>query len=182
MNNSSIFFSGLPALAVLMIAAISCAPAPDSPEPPPAGGETAPPQTTPAVRKVKPPRVVFPDGSAVILELAITPDELAQGLMFRPSLAEDRGMLLVFNEERFPNIWMMNTLVALDIIYLDQQGVVVDVITDAQPCPAEPCPRFTPKKAARAVLEVAAGVAAQHGVVEGVRLTIKRVPDFPTVE
>ena len=114
--------------------------------------------------------------------MAVLLDELAQGLMFRPSLPDDCGMLLLFSEERLPNIWMMNTLVALDIIYLDQLGVVVDVITDAQPCPAEPCPRFTPKKAASAVLEVPAGVAQRHGVVEGVQLTFERIPDFPTDE
>jgi len=182
MKNKPLYSMSSLVLAALMTATVSCAPVPDSLEPPPTEGETTPSQSAIDVPKVKPPRAVLPDGFGVILELAITPDELAQGLMYRPSLAVNRGMLLVFNEERFPNIWMMNTLVALDIIYLDQQGVVVDVITDAQPCPAEPCPRFTPRKAARAVLEVPAGIASQHGVVEGVQLTIKRVPDFPTDE
>ena len=86
--------------------------------------------------------------------------------MFRPKLADDRGMLLIFTEERLPNIWMMNTLVALDIVYLDSKGNVVDVITDAQPCPGEPCPRFTPKLPAKAVLEIPAGSATLHGVSE----------------
>jgi uncharacterized membrane protein (UPF0127 family) len=126
--------------------------------------------------------VTLPDGFDVILELAITPDELSQGLMFRPRLPEDRGMLLVFADERYPNIWMMNTLVALDLVYLDASGTVVDVVADAQPCPAEPCPRFTPKRAAKAVLEIPAGGAVRHGIVEGVTLSFERVPGFPAGE
>ena len=135
-----------------------------------------------ALEPVELPQVVLPDGFEVTLELAITPDELAQGLMFRPSLAADRGMLLIFAEERLPSIWMMNTLVALDIVYLDHRGVVVDVIPDAQPCPAEPCPRYVPKAAAQAVLEIPAGSASVHGVTAGAPLAFSRVPGFPTTE
>lgn len=128
------------------------------------------------------PTVIFPDGTSATLELAITPDELAQGLMFRPKLPDDRGMLLIFSEERLPNIWMMNTLVALDIIYLDRTGTVVDVVTDAQPCPGEPCPRFTPKLPAQAVLEIPAGGATQHSIGEGTVLEFANVPGFPAPE
>ena len=131
---------------------------------------------------VHPPQVVLPDGFQVTLELAITPDELAQGLMFRPKLATDRGMLLIFAEERLPNIWMMNTLVALDLVYLDHTGTVVDIVTDAQPCPGEPCPRFIPKKPARAVLEVPAGTVGQHDVRVGATLDFSEVPGFPAEE
>lgn len=128
---------------------------------------------------VAPPQVVLPDRFRVTLELAITPEELSQGLMFRPSLPADRGMLLIFAEERLPNIWMMNTLVALDLVYLDRAGVVADVITDAQPCPEEPCPRFTPKRPAQAVLEIPAGSAVKHAIEEGVALEFTGVPDYP---
>ena len=124
------------------------------------------------------PKVLLPDGFEVTLELAITPEELAQGLMFRPKLADDRGMLLIFAEERLPSIWMMNTLVALDLVYLDSKGNVVDVITDAQPCPGEPCPRFTPKLPAKAVLEIPAGSATLHGVSAGDRLEFVRVAEI----
>jgi len=125
-------------------------------------------------------RVLLPDGFEVTLELAITPEELAQGLMFRPKLPRDRGMLLIFAEERLPSIWMMNTLVALDLVYLDSTGTVVDVVIDAQPCPGEPCPRFTPKQAAKAVLEIPAGAATLHNVTEGAKLAFERVPEFPS--
>ena len=128
------------------------------------------------------PQVVLPDGFEVRLELAVTPDELAQGLMFRPHLPADRGMLLIFAEERLPNIWMMNTLVALDLVYLDSAGRVVDIVTDAQPCPGEPCPRFTPKHAARAVLEVPAGSVGRHQIAENAVLEFANISEFPVAD
>lgn len=143
---------------------------------------TAPSSAQPVAgaQPVAMPHAVLADGYQVTLELAMTPEELAQGLMFRPRLPEDRGMLLIFNEERLPSIWMMNTLVPLDLVYLDSTGTVVDVIADAQPCPGEPCPRFTPKLPAKAVLEVPAGTATEHGISEGQTLGFSRVPEFPS--
>lgn len=174
----SIRISPLVSPLLLMLTLVSCSPTPkaDSVSIP---ATTIDAEPSVPVAPVNQPAAVLPDGFTVTLELAITPDELAQGLMYRPKLAEDRGMLLLFSEERFPNIWMMNTLVALDIIYLDDSGIVVDVITDAQPCPGEPCPRFAPKQAARAVLEVPAGGATRHGIVKGTELSFADVPDFP---
>jgi uncharacterized membrane protein (UPF0127 family) len=159
-----------------------------------AGGCTRPPETvTESTQPASPPsspaaisppvempNAVLSDGFEVTLELAMTPEELAQGLMFRPKLPDDRGMLLIFNEERLPSIWMMNTLVPLDLVYLDATGTVVDVITDAQPCPGEPCPRFTPTQPAKAVLEVPAGTAMKHEISAGQTLDFSRVPGFPS--
>jgi uncharacterized membrane protein (UPF0127 family) len=165
-------------LGLMILVAAGCSTPPDAPEASPDPAASA----APAVAKPAPPesaKVILPDGFEITIELAITPDELAQGLMYRPKLADTRGMLLVFNEERLPNIWMMNTLVALDLVYLDHTGTVVDVVADAQPCQAEPCPRFTPKHPARAVLEITSGSAARHGVVDGVKLIFEHSPDFP---
>ena len=166
-------------LVILALAVGSCAPSPEE-----AATSIAPNEAEyPAMNEAPPvemPHALLPDGFEVTLELAITPEELSQGLMFRPRLPEDRGMLLIFAEERLPSIWMMNTLVALDLVYLDSSGTVVDIITDAQPCPGEPCPRFSPKQPAKAVLEIPAGTATRHGVTEGVQLNFARVPDFPS--
>ncbi len=159
------------AALVGLLPAAACSPVSDSEGP----ARGAPSFASPA----PPPQVVLPDGAEIALELAITPDELAQGLMYRPSLPEDRGMLLIFSEQRLPSIWMMNTLVALDLVYLDDAGVVVDIIQNAQPCPGEPCPRFVPKRPARAVLEIVAGAADRHRLGEGDRLEFDRVPGYP---
>jgi hypothetical protein len=99
--------------------------------------------------------------------------------MFRPSLAEDRGMLLLWTEERLATIWMMNVLVPLDIIYLDNGGQVVELVANAQPCRAEPCPRYTAGVPARAVLEIAAGGATAHGIEVGTVIQFERVPGYP---
>ena len=168
-------------VAASMLLLGSCSPTPDEEvrsEPP----ATPEPLTEAAPMITTQPRTVLPDGFEVKLELAVTPDELAQGLMFRPHLPDDRGMLLIFAEERLPNIWMMNTLVALDIVYLDSRGRVVDIVTDAQPCPGEPCPRFIPKHPARAVLEIPAGGVARHRIVEDAVLEFADVSEFPVAE
>lgn len=164
-----------------LLLTLACTPSADPTQSPTAPQRAASPVVA-EQGSVARPSATMPDGAQITLELAMTPDELAQGLMYRPSLPEDRGMLLIFTEERLPNIWMMNTLVALDLIYLDPAGTVVDVITDAQPCPGEPCPRFTPKRPAQAVLEVPAGSAQRHGIVEGATLTFADVPDYPVAE
>jgi len=166
-------------LIMLVLVAIACAPPPDT-----AAVSVEPSETENPVQPGPPPpelpKVVLSDGFEITLELAMTPEELAQGLMFRPQLPDNRGMLLVFNEERYPSIWMMNTLVALDLVYLDSTGTVVDIITGAQPCPGEPCPRFTPKHPTKAVLEIPAGTATRHEIAEGATLDFARVPEFPS--
>ena len=125
------------------------------------------------------PEVIVPDGSTLTLELALTRDEIGQGLMFRKSLANDRGMLFIFGQSRIPSFWMKNTLIPLDMIFISPEGVVVDVIGNTQPCTKDPCPQYVPKAEALAVLEVAAGVAESHGIEEGVQLEFERVPGFP---
>ena len=165
-------------ITMLLLVGTGCSPSPTADESTAAATDAgALPAETPPMPPS--PTAVFPDGFSATIELAITPDELAQGLMFRPSLPDDRGMLLIFSEERLPNIWMMNTLVALDLVYLDRTGRVVDVITDAQPCPGEPCPRFTPKLPAQAVLEIPAGAAGAHAITEGTVIEFTHVPGFP---
>jgi len=128
------------------------------------------------------PRATLPDGATLDLELATTPEETTTGLMFRPSLPADRGMLLLWSEERNATIWMMNVLVPLDIVFLDDVGKVIEIVADARPCAAEPCPRFTPDKPSRAVLEMAAGSVAAHGITVGGSIMFERVPGYPVAE
>jgi uncharacterized membrane protein (UPF0127 family) len=125
------------------------------------------------------PAAILPDGTRITLDLATTPEELARGLMFRPSLPDDRGMLLLFPEERLPNIWMKNTLVHLDLVFLDNSGRVVDVIERVAPCAADPCPHYIPRHPARTVLEVAAGVAGRHALQGGDVIEFREVDGYP---
>ena len=141
----------------------------------PAAGEAAVPRPT----AIPLPQAVLPDGFAVNLELALTPEETSNGLMFRPTLPENRGMLFLFDEPRVPTFWMKNTLIPLDLVFLDGAGVVVDVVANVQPCAAEPCPNYPPSSPALAVLEIVAGGAAAHGLEPGALIHFERVPGYP---
>jgi uncharacterized membrane protein (UPF0127 family) len=167
------------ALALTVIVGACAPPSPPSdaatPDPPPAKTAADPgPRPRAAL-----PEATLPDGTVLTLELALTDEERARGMMFRPSLPADRGMLFVFPNSQRRSFWMKDTLIALDIVYLDEQGRVVSVSADAAPCYEEPCPNYLSSGPAAAVLEVNAGAAAAHGVVEGARLEFRRVPGYP---
>jgi len=127
------------------------------------------------------PLCVVPDGTRLVLELALTDNEKATGLMFRDKLAADHGMLFVFDRDDILAFWMKNTLIPVDIVWFDATGRVADVHADAQPCHADPCPKFSNKQPARAVLLVNAGYAAGHGLKPGAAATFQGVPRFPVV-
>jgi uncharacterized membrane protein (UPF0127 family) len=123
--------------------------------------------------------VLLINAVVVNIELALTPEEISNVLMFRPSLPENRGMLFLFDQPRLPTFWMKNTLIPLDLVFLDGAGVVVDVIANVQPCAADPCPNYPPSSPALAVLEIVAGGAAVHGLEAGNLIEFERVPGYP---
>lgn len=165
----------LMAAVVCWLASTACTPRSDHVT---SAGGASPPPSTPAAA-VDLPTATFPDGGVISLELAITQEEIANGLMFRPSLREDRGMLFLFRVERVPSFWMKNTIIPLDLIFFDSSGTVVDIIQNAQPCAADPCPQYIPGAPARTVLEVAAGVVAKHGLSVGDRVVFDAVEGYP---
>ena len=109
-------------------------------------------------------KVFLPGGKAVTVELAVTDAERARGLMFREKLLPDQGMLFVFGEDGFHSFWMKNTLIALDLVWLDAARRVIHIEADVPPCREEPCPTYGPKIPARYVLELRSGSAAALGV------------------
>jgi uncharacterized membrane protein (UPF0127 family) len=109
------------------------------------------------------PRVVFPNGFAVAVEIAATPELRAQGLMFRDHLNPASGMLFFFPENGVYDFWMKNTLIPLDMIWIDEGRKIVHIKSDVPPCRADPCPSYDPAVEARYVLEVAAGEAGKRG-------------------
>ena len=89
-------------------------------------------------------------------EIASTPDEREQGLMFRKQVAKNSGMLFDLGEEKQTGFWMKNTLIPLDIIWIGSDKKVLGVQT-AQPCETDSCEIFQIESPARWVLEVNAG-------------------------
>ena len=128
------------------------------------------------------PTCTLPDGTAVTVEVAVTDTERAMGLMYRDHLADDRGMIFVFDsDDRWP-FWMKNTMIPLDFVWLDGAGHVVDVLADVPPCRRDPCPSYAPNAPARAMLEVNGGFAAAHRLTRGDLLRCSGINDYPLPE
>jgi uncharacterized protein len=122
-----------------------------------------------AVAQYKSPRgqVIFPDKTKVIVEIADTPELTQRGLMFRRQMGENEGMVFLFEEPDIIPFWMKNTLIPLDIIWLDARRRIVHIAHSVPPCKADPCPSYPPSRPAQYVVEVNSGFAKRHGVKEG---------------
>ena len=120
------------------------------------------------------PRVIFPDGFVVHVEVAADDELRAQGLMYRDQLRPGTGMLFLFAEDAEHAFWMKNTLIPLDIIWIDADQRVVAVKYNVPPCKVENCPSYPPGVQSRYVLEVAGGVAQAHGIKPGDQLRFEQ--------
>ena len=136
-------------------------------------GPPSSPAATPAPTKAATgPRVRLPSGAEYAVELALTPEEQAQGLMFRESLPTRTGMLFLFPETAPHHFWMKNTMIPLDMIWMDEAGTVLFVSADTPPCTADPCPNYGPDMPAKSVLEIAGGKAKAESVTVGSKLVL----------
>jgi uncharacterized membrane protein (UPF0127 family) len=102
------------------------------------------------------------------VEMADTPDAIRQGLMFRESLAPDAGMLFDFGEVRAASMWMKNTLIPLDMLFIDASGEVIAIARNAVPGSLR---SLGPGVPVRAVLEIAGGRAKELGIAPGDTVT-----------
>lgn len=105
----------------------------------------------------------------MFLELALTPEQAQRGLMYRPDLPDDYGMLFVFANDSPRSFWMKNTLSPLDIVYIRSDGVV-DSIQQGTPLSEQSLPSAGP---AKFVLEVRQGLAETYGLVPGATINFK---------
>ena len=122
------------------------------------------------------------DAKCFTVELADTPKELTQWLMWVEEMAEDEGMLFVFQTPGRNKFWMKNTLIPLDMLWLAEDGVVLYMKEYAPPCSEEDskndnCQLFGPPEGTQAkyVLEVNANTARSLGISEWVQLGIYNV-------
>jgi len=117
---------------------------------------------------------VRPDSSIIsriIIELAETQEEQAQGLMYRRSLPDRGGMLFVDAEESMRSFWMKNTPLALDIIFVDANGKIVNIVKRTTPYSEDFIESTGP---AQFVVEVRAGFTDRYGITEDDRITWRR--------
>ena len=119
-----------------------------------------------------PSQVSF-QGTCFKVELAEPRAEQARGLSSRQSLPRDWAMLFVFSRAGEYPFWMKDTLIPLDIIWLDGDKRVVSVKENAQPCLGVNCPLFYPGKEAQYVLEINAGSVKRLGLIEGEIMSFK---------
>ena len=92
--------------------------------------------------------------------------------MYRESLPDRTGMLFVFDEAGTHHFWMKNTMIPLDMIWMDENGRVIFVSADTPPCRAEPCATYGPEVPAHQVLEIAGGMAAKEKITVGSTLEL----------
>lgn len=118
-------------------------------------------------------RVLFqtPSGPAVVsVEIADDEAERAQGLMFRRSLPENGGMLFIYDRPRQVSFWMRNTLIPLDLVFLDDTGTVRHIHRGARPLDETPIPGAAagdPRPERLMIVEVASGEADRLGLAVG---------------
>jgi uncharacterized protein len=126
---------------------------------------------------------VFPGEVHVSLEISADERSRQRGLMFRQSLSPTEGMIFVFPEKGFYPFWMKNTLIPLDLFWLDERGTIVSIQHAVPPCGNvsdldDDCPTFGPSPGTTAlyVIETAAGFAKRHGIQVGQRVRLSGVP------
>jgi uncharacterized membrane protein (UPF0127 family) len=132
----------------------------------PASSSTAP--VAPASGITKEGEVTFlKDGKTfrkIDVEIAENDTDRQKGLMFRPYLSDSVGMLFVFEEPTPQSFWMKNTMISLDIIYVDQNKKIVSIQKKAKPYSEESLPSFGD---AQYVVEVNGGYCDKYGIQVG---------------
>lgn len=102
------------------------------------------------------------------VEVADSSEERYVGLMYREELAEGKGMLFVYDEPVLPSFWMKNTLIPLDMIFIDSKKRIKYIEHSVPPCPPKTaCPTYAPPKKVQYVLEVPGGYAEKNQISEG---------------
>jgi len=115
-----------------------------------------------------------PDGQAGF-HVQVADNELtrATGLMFRTDMPANEGMIFLFDEPQQLTFWMKNTLIPLDMIFIDNDWKVVSIQKSAQPCKADPCVLYPSEVPAKYVLEINAGLSDKLGIQKGATVQLQ---------
>ena len=116
----------------------------------------------------QPLEIVTRNGVQVFsVEMATTAEEKETGLMYRKELADGKGMLFDFNPEQEISMWMKNTYVSLDMIFISANGRILRIAENTEPLSTK---IISSRGPARAVLEVVAGTVQKYGIRVGDRV------------
>jgi uncharacterized membrane protein (UPF0127 family) len=116
-----------------------------------------------------------PGLSYLEVEVADTPQEHSTGLMSREVLGSGEGMLFIFDGDSARSFWMKNTLIPLDMIFINSSMDIVSMQEDVQPCDAScscQCPSYRSGFPAKYVVEANAGFAREHGLQPGQKVSL----------
>jgi uncharacterized membrane protein (UPF0127 family) len=119
-----------------------------------------------------------PEGNAVVIghitipvEIADSPDEWARGLMFRTYLNPSMGMLFIFDKSETHQFWMKNTLIPLDMLFINEKKEIISIET-ATPCHQDPCMAYGPQEATLYVLEINSGLSEKNKISVGDKVKV----------
>ncbi|MEB3314401.1 MAG: DUF192 domain-containing protein [Cyanobacteriota bacterium] len=160
-------------LAATVTLSLACSPSPARPS----GHGLALAPSQPRGQQLPITAVVELGGQAISLEVAQTPEQQALGLMYRPTLAPDRGMLFPIAPPRPVSFWMKNVPVPLDMVFI-YQGRIQALASQVPPCEVDPCPTYGPQgQLVDQVIELAAGRAAELGLQVGDAVAVRFLDD-----
>jgi hypothetical protein len=118
--------------------------------------------------KIEPLEIITKSGVQVFsVELATTEEEKTTGLMYRKELPEGKGMLFDFSPAEEVSMWMKNTYVSLDMIFIQPDGRILRIAENTEPLSTKIIPS---RGLAKGVLEVVAGTAKKFGIQPGDRV------------
>ncbi|MBR8839693.1 MAG: DUF192 domain-containing protein [Stigonema ocellatum SAG 48.90 = DSM 106950] len=117
-------------------------------------------------------RAIVPNGTNLELEVARTPQQQEMGLMYRPALPKNRGMLFQFPSPQSISFWMKDTPVPLDIVFM-RNGIVEYIAASVPPCTSDPCATYGAKVPIDQVIELRSGRAKELGLKIGDRVKIE---------
>jgi uncharacterized membrane protein (UPF0127 family) len=123
------------------------------------------PDKTSQAQTERPGRIKLAVGQSVLwVEVADNPRSREQGLMFRKTMPGDEGMLFIFEHPQMQSFWMKNTYLPLDIAFISEQGVIINIRTMK---PLDEGPRYRSLAPALYVIETNAGWFEQNGIKAG---------------
>jgi uncharacterized membrane protein (UPF0127 family) len=109
------------------------------------------------------------------IEIASTQEQQEKGLMERMEMCENQGMLFVYDEPQYLSFWMKNTYVSLDIIFINDQGVIDSIY--ANTTPQRLLPTYNSKSQCKYALEAKAGFSVRNNLKIGDKVQINKLMD-----